>query len=151
MQRSSGCRRSGSPSPPRRSPGRRDPPSRVQHLEVSSISGGRATDARCLRSSPPPLGGVRRRRPGGPWTRGRSRPVPRQFPRDLQLVGLAPEGTFQSGDLTLKFLRPFGFRALGPRVGERNGASLKELVPPLVVERLGDIVLATDVSDRSIG
>ena len=93
-------------------------------------------------------GGVPERARRGLWTRGRSRPVPQQFPRYLKPLRLLPQRTLEPrhplpGVLQLLLTRIPG--AL-PRGAQRLGAALQQTVTPPLVQRLGDLVLATDVA-----
>src|SRR3974377_179396 len=107
---------------------------------------------RCPRPPPPPWGVVRSRPPRGLWTHGRSRPVPREFPRDLQLVGLLAERTLELTDAALRVAQ-LGRGRIGAAITRRRQrrlAALEEPVAPLVVERLGDPMFAANITHAAI-
>jgi hypothetical protein len=68
------------------------------------------------------------------------------LPRDLELVGLAPERALELRDPLPQL--PLALALL--LAGELGLAALEQLVAPAVVEGLGDVVLAADVSHRAV-
>src|SRR6266511_2016031 len=68
------------------------------------------------------------------------------FSRDLQLVRLATQRTLQLGDLAAQL--PLTLALVPAR--ERLQAALKQLVAPRVVERVRDLMLATDLLDGTV-
>src|SRR6266540_2335960 len=68
------------------------------------------------------------------------------FSRDLQLVRLATQRTLQLGDLPAQL--PLTLALVPAR--ERLQAALEQLVAPRVVERVRDLMLATDLLHRPV-
>ena len=76
----------------------------------------------------------------------------RTLDRDLHLVGLAARRPLQTTDplLGLPQLGITSFDATVARRRERRRAALQQPIPPLVVERLGDLLLQADVTHAAI-
>src|SRR5439155_25092455 len=83
---------------------------------------------------------------GGTGRRARSLPARQGFSRDLQLVRLAAERTLQLGDPATQL--PLALALLLAR--ERLQAALEQLVAPRVIERVRDLMLATDLLHGTI-
>ena len=111
---------------------------------------GTVPGGRLLRRAPPLPAGSQQQRPHGTGRRAPSLPVPREFPRHLQLVGLAAKGPLELADPALEPVQLSLLRGLLPRVRQGRLAAVQQPLAPLVVQGLGDLVLATHLADAAV-
>src|SRR6266542_1830803 len=99
-----------------------------------------------MRRAPPPKANALRRRGHESGRRAVSLPLPQEFSRDLQLIGLAAERPLQLGDLAPKL--PLTQALL--LAGQRPAAALEQLLAPAVAQRLRDRVLTANLLHRAV-
>src|ERR1019366_6342887 len=109
-------------------------------VSSSASGGGRSPDGSPAARAPRPPGHSPWRPARETGRRASSLPAPQCFPRDLQLVGLATQRPLELTDLLPRLLL----------AGERGVPALQELLAPVVVERLCDLVLAADLLHRPV-
>ncbi len=129
----------------RQDPVRRDPPSGADASGPCRCSG-----VRFGRRVPPRLAGRLQRPAHGPERHADSLPVPQQFSRDLQVIGLAAKRPPQLGDPLPGFLQLGVMRRLLVRTTQRRLPTLDQPVTPLVVLRLGDLMLTAHIPHRPV-